>query len=167
MGIGAPSLLSASTKIGSRWFASWIPDELESIVLKFSNWSIFLDTPKVNCSICSLMYSRNASLLHRPMQMIIIVATPDRNIVMVPPDRSECRPMSSFVKPRLSGPIISTTARNLGKAWDEFIHVTLPSDDTKEHIFESPVAPGIRKTLLTENAAARTGQRKSSPVLNI
>ena len=77
------------------------------------------------------------------MRIIIIVATPDKNIAMAPPERSECRPMSSFVKPRLSGPIISTTARNLGKAWDEFMHVTLPSDDTNEHIFESSVAPGV------------------------
>ncbi len=121
----------------------------------------------MNCSTCSLIYSKKASLLQRPMRMIMIVATPERNMAMAPPDRIEWRPISSLVKPNMASPIISTTARSLGNAWDEFMHDTFPSDETKEHIFESSDAPGIFRTLLTENAAALTGQRRLSLVRNI
>ena len=99
--------------------------------------------------------------------MMIIVATPDKNIAIAPPNRSECRPTSSFVKPNVVSPISSTTARSLDRAWEEFIHDTFPSDEMKEHIFESAVAPGIHMTLLTEKVAARTGHRRISLVRNI
>ena len=98
------------------------------------------------------------------MRMMIIVATPAKNIAIAPPDRSECSPISSFVKPRLSDPISPTTARSLGRAWAEFIHDIFPSDELKEHIFESAVAPGIFMTLFTVKAAARTGHKKASPL---
>ena len=99
--------------------------------------------------------------------MMIIVATPDRNIAMAPPDLIECRPISSFVKPRIDFPIKSTTARSLGRAWDEFIHDIFPSNEMKEHTFESFVEPGIFNTLFTEKAAATTGHRRPSSVRNI
>ena len=100
-------------------------------------------------------------------KLMIIVATPDRNITMVPPDLIEYRLISSFVKPRLDPPINSTTTRSLGRAWDEFIHDTFPSNEMKVHNFEFSVAPGISNTLLTEKAAARTGHRIVSSVRNI
>ena len=84
------------------------------------------------------------------MRMMVIVATPDRNITMAPPDLTECRPISSFVKPRLDSPIKSTTSHSLGRAWDEFMHDILPSDDTKEQNFEYSVAPRILNALFTE-----------------
>ncbi len=113
------------------------------------------------------MYSRKASLLQRPMHMMIIVATPDRNIAMAPPDLIECRPISPFANPGIGSLINSATAHNLSSAWDEFIHDIFPSDEMKEHNFESFVAPGIFNTLLTVNAAATTGHKRESSVQNI
>ena len=86
---------------------------------------------------------------------------------MAPPDRTECNPISSFVNPRRDSPMMSTTARNLGSACEEFIHEIFPLGEINEHIFESSVAPGIFKTLFTVNAAATTGHSRSSPVRNM
>ena len=47
------------------------------------------------------------------------------------------------------------------------MHDIFPSDDIKEHIFESAVAPGMRRTRFTVKAAATTGHSRSSPVQNI
>ena len=101
------------------------------------------------------------------MRMMTIVATPDRNIAIAPPDRMEWRPTSSFVNPKTCAPINSTIARNLGRACDEFIHETFPSDEMNEHSFVSFVAPGMRKTLFTVKAAANTGHSRPSSVRNI
>ncbi len=38
----------------------------------------------------------------------MIVASPDRNIAIAPPDLRECNPTLSFVKPNLVTPISST-----------------------------------------------------------
>ena len=86
---------------------------------------------------------------------------------MAPPDLIEWSPISSFVKPRVSGPINSTTARSLGSAWDEFMHDIFPSDEVNVHNLESLEAPGMRSTLLIVNAAAFTGHNRLSSVLNM
>ena len=74
------------------------------------------------------------------MRMMIIVATSAKNIAIAPPDRSECSPISSFVKPRLSDPMSPTTARSLGRAWEEFfIHDIFPSEELKERLDSSSI----------------------------
>ena len=165
MGMGSPSLLLSWMKIdGSS------DDDSEvfvDVVLKCSKSSIRFDTPIVNCSTCSRMYSRKASLLHLPIRMITIVWIPDRNIAIAPPERMEWRPISSLVNPRDSAPMMSTIARSRGRAWAELIQVIDPSDSWTEHFFDSNVAPGIASTRAMDLAADLTGQSSLSLVQNM
>ena len=71
----------------------------------------------MNDSTCSLMYSMNASLPHLPILWMINVATPDRIIVIAPPDLMGCNPLSSFVNSSISFPIISTIPHNFALAY--------------------------------------------------
>ena len=94
-------------------------------------------------STCSLMYSRNASLLHRPMRRRITVEIPARNMAMAPPERIECSPMSSLLKPSIDSPMSSTIARSHGRTCAELISEVDPSDAQKEQSLVSGDAFGI------------------------
>ena len=99
--------------------------------------------------------------------MLMIVAVPESNNVIVTPDRIECNPISSFVNPNISYLIILTIALSRGSACAKFIHVILPSEERKEHIFESSMALGISNTRFTDMTEATTGHNKLSSVRNI
>ena len=94
-------------------------------------------------STFSLMYSRNASLLHRPMRRRITVEIPARNMAMAPPERIECSPMSSLLKPSIDSPMSSTVARSHGRTCAELISEVDPSDAQKEQSLVSGDAFGI------------------------
>ena len=137
------------------------------IVWKCSNASIRCETPKVKLSTCSLMYSRKASLHHRPTRLMIIVEIPERNIAIAPPERIEWRPISNSVKPNTSLPINITIARSLASTCIELISVDFPSSFKKLQSFDSSDDPGIDLTRFTFRAVDLTGQRTASDVLNM
>ena len=135
--------------------------------MKFSYFNIFIDTAYVKFSTCSLIYSRKASLLHRPIRLITITESPDRNIVIAPQDLIECKPISSLEKPSFSLPIKSTIALSLGNTCAESIYTAVPSSVVKLHTFDSLLDPVFNRTLLIILAPARIGQRSRSLVANI
>jgi len=62
---------------------------------------------------------------------------------MAPPERIECSPMSSLLKPRIDSPMSSTIARSHGRTCAELISEVDPSDAQKEQSLVSGDAFGI------------------------
>ena len=122
---------------------------------------IFEDTPAVNDSTWSLMYSINASLSHLPTLWIINVATPARNIAIAPPDRIEWSPTSSFVNPNVSFPNSSTIPLNFALAYAESMYRVCPLS-VYAHTFVSSFARGtVFNMRVIVYAQALTGHNMS------
>ncbi len=90
--------------------------------------SIFLDTLKVNSSICLRMYFMKASLDHLPIIMMAKTGTPPRYIAIADPDRMECVPTScfwilSFVSPKATTPSLSAVSIILLVMWVSLLDV--------------------------------------------
>ena len=132
-----------------------------------STFSIHWDTPTVNDSIWSRMYSRKALLDQQPTFMMIMTEVPDMNIAIAPPDLIEWRPISSLSNPSISTPIKATIARSLDRTWSARMRVKLFVLSENKHTSESSVDDGISRTHCTVSAQAFTGHNTSSPEWNM
>ena len=96
------------------------------VVKKFSFRSIREETLCENCSTCFCMYRRKASEDQRPIIMIENVGTSSRYIAIAAPDRMECVPMSSGLKPSLASPRVRAAERSLERAVVDDMVESLP-----------------------------------------
>ena len=73
---------------------------------------ILSDSLVENWATCFQMYSKNTSLCHLPMIIIVSGVTPAMYIVIADPERRECATISIGLKPNRPLPRIWTTSRN-------------------------------------------------------
>ena len=71
-------------------------------------FDICVDTLWENMAICSCMYSRNVSLDHRPIFLIVSWGTLFRCMAIAPPGRKLCKLASFGVSPLVWSPIVTT-----------------------------------------------------------
>jgi len=69
---------------------------------------ICVETFAERAEICSWMYIRNVSLVHRPIFFIVLWATPFRYMAMAPPARRLCEPTRLAVNPLRASPSVVT-----------------------------------------------------------
>lgn len=118
-------------------------------------------TPFVNSFTCFSMYAKNASELHLPISMMVYTGSFARYAIIANDDCTECVPISLLVKPRISGPIISTAAlRSVRISLEDIFENFLPSKyvDTSQ----SSLKPGYERRRRMVNIQCNVGLRLPS-----
>ena len=89
---------------------SWMMLKVSGTVKKCDVRIIRAETPALNCCTCRRMYRRKASLLQRPINMMVYTGTSFRYMAMADPLLREWVPISSEEKPSLSFPSAAAEA---------------------------------------------------------
>ena len=108
------------------------------------------------------MYLRKASLDPLPIIMIEKVGTSAKYMAIAAPDRMECVPMSSPLKPSLSSPMRSAADRSFVRTVEEDI-VEILSSVKIVFTYDFSSVPGYDRTRRAIDAHARTGHITGSP----
>ena len=118
------------------------------IVWNFAYFNIFINTPYVKFSTCSLIYSSKVSPFHRPIRLITITCTPDRNNIITPQDLIECKLMSYIGNSRFALLIKSTIALSLGNTCAKLICTAVSFSVVKLQFFNSLLRPLVSRTFV-------------------